>query len=216
MDISPGPEVLHRLPEDGVVLEFVEVALELCFGLCPHPGVEGDVRGHPGLLLELEDLVDAGKAQPLAQGELQVPVVDPVLGLVAEVRHELLAGDVLLFSEEAALVGAEPLPGHLHALGAKRIVVVRLVELVRVVEVDAEESPLFRIIRELGESLRRPCGGLPPSEASHGQALAHGPAVEVGGVVVAQPRLRLAEVVAGDPRVVRLGVAPADGADTAA
>ena len=79
----------HCLAKDRIVHEFVEILFKVPAGLlvklCVHP----NVGLHPGDLVELQSSVDFLKPHTQGEIELKVAVVQHILGLVEEVRHQL-------------------------------------------------------------------------------------------------------------------------------
>ena len=53
---------------------------------------------HPRLLFELDYPVNLGQLQTLLEGKPQIPVVNPVVSLVAEIGDQLLAFGVVFAS----------------------------------------------------------------------------------------------------------------------
>ena len=144
--------------------------------------------------------------------------MNPVALLIAQIGDELLAAGILIASDGQSLgsVGAEPALGHLHPLRAEGEVVVALMELGGILEVNFEEGPAFAIIRKVHNPPRIPGRPITPSKATRGESLRHRPAVEVVGVVVAEPGGRLIRLIASNLGVVCLRVPLGDRADAAA
>ena len=90
LHVNPLPQVLHGLPEDRVVHQLVKVLLEVAGCLLPELSIFSDVRLHPRALTEPEGAMDRSQAQAQRHVQLQIPIVEHVAALVAEVGDQLL------------------------------------------------------------------------------------------------------------------------------
>ena len=116
LHINPLPQVLHGLPEDRVVHQLVEVLLEVAGCLLPELSIFSDVRLHPRALVEPEGAMDRSQTQAQRHVQLQIPIVEHVAALVAEIGDQLLN---LCWrhpnAEEVALILRHPPHLHHHA-----------------------------------------------------------------------------------------------------
>ena len=90
LHINPLPQVLHGLPEDGLVHQLVEVLLKAAGGLLPELSIHPDVWLHPRSLVESEGTMDLSKTHAQRHVQLQIAIVEDIAVLVAEVWDQLL------------------------------------------------------------------------------------------------------------------------------
>jgi hypothetical protein len=101
--------------------------------------------------------------------------VEDVLGLVPKIWNKFLAA-ATRFREVVELVGGEHVASDGHLLGSQWIVIVRIVQVGRVVEIHLQNEAIFSVIVNLGDVN---CSRIITSlKVADGKGLAHGPGVQ--------------------------------------
>ena len=174
--------IFARLSINGVVEQLEKVLLKVVCRLATQRRVLCDVRFQPARLRELDHGVDFAKDHAMLQVELEIAIMTEVLSLVEQIWDQLhcfCRRLYLIVLKHFLLFLTQFCEFHRQSLGCQRIVTVRIVQMVWIIEVALDEIP-----SELVIILSEPVNVaiilfVDPAKVAIGQWLAHAPAIQV-------------------------------------